>query len=146
MNYLVYIERAAENLQFFLWVKNYTKRFAELPATERALAPSWVTEKSDGENLKAAPIVPGTISPEAAAIFKDTDFAGPTVDVVEYTHNPFHTPPATPGREGSVPNSEYVWHDDGSTLHSNSTVKSFNKNAAAAFESADVKLQPCEST
>ncbi|MCJ1360753.1 MAG: hypothetical protein MMC33_010762 [Icmadophila ericetorum] len=141
MNYLIYIERAAENLQFYLWVKDYTKRFSELPEKERALAAPWVNEKNDWENARAS-ATPKSMNPEAAAIFKDTDFAGPRVDVKECPPNPFHTPPATSHREDSISNSDCVWQDDGSTLQSSTTAKSYHKKAAAAFESADVKLQP----
>jgi hypothetical protein len=41
MNFLKYIELSAENLQFFLWYRDYSKRFNELPASEKALSPEW---------------------------------------------------------------------------------------------------------
>ena len=47
MNYLVYIEHSAENLQFFLWYRDYLKRFDELPPNERALAPEWSAEQAE---------------------------------------------------------------------------------------------------
>jgi hypothetical protein len=44
MDYLVYIEYTAENLQFYLWYKDYVRRFDKLPAKEKALSPEWVPE------------------------------------------------------------------------------------------------------
>jgi hypothetical protein len=44
MDYLVYVAHDAENLQFYLWLKDYTKRFFELKMEERSLSPEWKTE------------------------------------------------------------------------------------------------------
>ena len=41
MNYLKYIELSAENLQFYLWLQDYTKRFEQLSEHEKALSPEW---------------------------------------------------------------------------------------------------------
>lgn len=41
MNYLKYVEYNAENLQFYLWYRDYCKRFSELPALQKVLAPEW---------------------------------------------------------------------------------------------------------
>ena len=151
MNYLIYIEHAAENLQFFLWFRDYSKRFSELPQSERALAPEWTAEQAEAEALAthvSHAAVVKKISPEAAAMFKGTDFAPTSVTVSEFRGNPFNTPPRTPiGDTGTqspakTP-SEYGWSDDGSTLKSSK--KSFHNKTAGAFEGADMKWQPCES-
>ncbi|TGZ82464.1 hypothetical protein EX30DRAFT_370557 [Ascodesmis nigricans] len=42
MKYLLYVEHGAENLQFFLWYRNYVERFNELPQTEKSLSPPYV--------------------------------------------------------------------------------------------------------
>lgn len=42
MDYLVYVEHNAENLQFFLWYKDYVRRFELLTKDEKALSPEWV--------------------------------------------------------------------------------------------------------
>ncbi|KAI4215591.1 MAG: hypothetical protein LQ351_002060 [Letrouitia transgressa] len=136
---------AAENLQFFLWYKDYTKRFDNLPETERNLAPVWTVEQAEAEllALKDNPAPMKTVSAETAAIFKGTDFAVPKSTVVEVGKgNPFNTPPATPneGRD-STGQSEYGWSDTTSTLKS-SDKTSHQKKAAGAFDAADVKLQP----
>ncbi|KAI1656592.1 hypothetical protein F4813DRAFT_381440 [Daldinia decipiens] len=41
MNYLMYIERSAENLQFFLWYCDYVERWTQLPRSERERLPVW---------------------------------------------------------------------------------------------------------
>ncbi|QSZ33286.1 hypothetical protein DSL72_002874 [Monilinia vaccinii-corymbosi] len=42
MDFLVYIEHDAENLQFYLWYKDYVRRFEALPDHEKKLSPEWV--------------------------------------------------------------------------------------------------------
>lgn len=145
MNFLIYIEHAAENLQFFLWYRNYTKRFSELPASERALAPEWTMDAAEAEAFASQTnAAPKTMTPEVAQILKGTDFGPkPTVTVSEYNGNPFNTPPRTPiGERDSVVPSENGWSDDGSTLKS-SDQKSFIKKTATAFEGANIP-QPCK--
>lgn len=39
MDYLVYVEHNAENLQFYLWYKDYCSRFHALSENEKALSP-----------------------------------------------------------------------------------------------------------
>ncbi|KAL2112590.1 hypothetical protein VUR80DRAFT_7015 [Thermomyces stellatus] len=41
MDYLLYVEREAESLQFFLWYYDYVKRWSELPSAKKATAPKW---------------------------------------------------------------------------------------------------------
>lgn len=145
MNYLIYIEHAAENLQFFLWYRDYIKRFLALPSSERGLAPEWTVAQAETEAMASPPnnTGPRKTSPEVAAVFKGTDFAPASKGPVgEYGLNPFHTPPVTPpvDKESFTP-SEYGWSDDGSTLKS--TSRSFAKKTAGAYEGAEVKWQPC---
>lgn len=151
MNYLIYIEHAAENLQFFLWYRDYGKRFFELPLHDRALAPEWTLEQAEAEaQAQAQPLLKSQVSVETATVFKGTDFAPPVASVVEVKGNPFTTPPRTPlGDRGSqdrfsrVP-SERAWSDNASTMMTNNTGSSFHQKAAGAFEGADIKLQPCK--
>ncbi|KAL2181012.1 inorganic pyrophosphatase-like protein [Thermothelomyces heterothallicus CBS 202.75] len=48
MNYLVHVERSAENLQFFLWYRDYERRFAAATTADLSLAPEWTQEMEDG--------------------------------------------------------------------------------------------------
>lgn len=51
MDYLVYIEHNAENLQFYLWCKDYARRFDALPEEEKALSPEWIPAADAPPNL-----------------------------------------------------------------------------------------------
>jgi hypothetical protein len=136
MNFLKYIELSAENLQFFLWFRDYSKRFEELPASERALSPEWVDEKS---NLEAN-TAPKTMNAEAAAILAGSDFASDVkIEESEKGNDPFFTPPRTPTSvemaEGAKSFDSY--DDSFSTGRVDHT-----KRASGAFETAGLKWKP----
>jgi hypothetical protein len=50
MDYLVYVEHNAENLQFYLWYKDYVRRFDTLSEGEKVLSPEWIPT-GDAPNL-----------------------------------------------------------------------------------------------
>ncbi|KUJ18357.1 uncharacterized protein LY89DRAFT_46694 [Mollisia scopiformis] len=59
MDYLIYVEYNAENLQFYLWYKDYTKRFNALPEKDKVLSKEWIPDTKaipdltkDGENTE----------------------------------------------------------------------------------------------
>lgn len=139
MNYLKYIELSAENLQFFLWYRDYVNRFDGLPANEKALSPEWTVEQAEAEAMAAQVQVRQKVVPlEAATAFKGTDFANePRVTEAEKV-NPFYTPPGTPGegkRDGSsVETSEYESTAAGKVDHQG--------RAEGAFENAGLKWKP----
>ncbi len=41
MDYLIYVTHDAENLQFYLWMVDYFRRFSNAPKTETSLSPKW---------------------------------------------------------------------------------------------------------
>ena len=138
MNYLKYIERSAENLQFYLWLRSYTKRFNELPKNEMALSPEW---HDDGDT--DAPARSKRVNPEAAAIFQGTDFAnGPQVTESDKV-NPFFTPPQTPNSELKREGGESMDFYDASMASRNKTDHA--QRAVGAFESAGLKWKPRKS-
>ncbi|MCJ1311562.1 hypothetical protein MMC25_005235 [Agyrium rufum] len=147
MNYLIYIERAAENLQFFLWYRDYIKRFDNLPNNEKVLSPLWNPSVPDPDADKGR-TQEGTkvVSEEAKAIFKGTNFAQPQIRISEVPANPFYTPPGTPNaekrRESEVLSLNHPWSDAGSTIQSTIGPKSYRSQASKAFEAMDVKIQP----
>ena len=142
MNYLIYIEHAAENLQFFLWHRDYTSRFSALPPSEKALAPEWSPKKLEAENKEHSTAGPKNLSPETTEIFNGTGFAVPKPVAVEVKSDPFSTPPRTPNghRPSTVP-SESGWSDNSMTAYS-SRGANFQKQASDAYQGADVKWQP----
>ena len=51
MDYLIYVERNAENLQFYLWYVDYVRRWDQVPAKDRVLSPEWQPEAAETLNL-----------------------------------------------------------------------------------------------
>ncbi|KAI9674597.1 MAG: hypothetical protein M1829_003679 [Trizodia sp. TS-e1964] len=144
MNYLIYIERAAENLQFFLWYRDYSKRFAALPETERKLSPEWSLAEAEAEAAQANAQTQATgkskISPETAEVFKGTDFATPSKIIgAGEPANPFSTPPQTSHEKSDA--SPWGGSNDGASSVQ-TRGKSIAQKAAGAFEGADLKWQP----
>ncbi|KAF2237907.1 hypothetical protein EV356DRAFT_509834 [Viridothelium virens] len=155
MNYLKYIEHAAENLQFFLWHRDYTRRFNELPASEQRLSPEWTAAQAEEEAANAAAGKPQSkrLNNVAADMFKGTDFAtGPKVTENEKV-DPFFTPPRTPNGSDKAAGIDHSnshisrsitssADDDRSTLASSQPARSCTKKAEGAFDDAGVTLQP----
>jgi hypothetical protein len=56
MDYLSYVEHAAENLQFFLWYCDYVQRWSKLSPREKAMSPVWDPEKHTTHRLPRASI------------------------------------------------------------------------------------------
>jgi hypothetical protein len=142
MNYLLYKEHSAENLQFYLWHQDYVDRFSKAPASERSLAPEWTQAKEDEvwtqlqqeahEHARKTPDV-------AKCVFEGTDFeTTATVDrpVALESANPFATPPRT-ATSGSEHDSMYP----PSTQASYGTT--YRSQAGEAFAAAGVKA-PCK--
>ena len=139
MNFLKYIELSAENLQFFLWYRDYVRRFNALPESERVLSPEWTGETSHGNDIKPSPRV---FAPEATDILKGTDFAadGRSGEVEKHATDPFNTPPRTPN-SSDPRGAESVEFGD----YARSTAKiDHAQRAAGAFEHAGLKWKPRE--
>ncbi|KAI0432013.1 hypothetical protein F5Y09DRAFT_354380 [Xylaria sp. FL1042] len=109
MNYLIYIEHAAENLQFYLWYRDYVKRFKAAPASETALSAEWTQDmeedtlakiqKDAAEKARKGQTV-------AMEIFKGTDFEKTREMHVE-SRDPFATPPrSSAGDSASLSGSQ----------------------------------------
>ncbi|KAH7116724.1 hypothetical protein B0J11DRAFT_99362 [Dendryphion nanum] len=138
MNYLKYIELAAENLQFYLWFHDYTKRFNELPEVDRSLSPAWVQDSTDGDNQTRQK----RLNPETAAIFKGTDFAeGAKIQDAEKSapSNPFFTPPHTPNDESKREGDSFDSYDASSSTPGRTD---HAQRTSGAFQSAGLKWKP----
>jgi hypothetical protein len=77
MNYLLYIERSAENLQFLLWLRDYNKRFIEADTSDKALAFEWTHGMAE-ETL-------GRINREHAEKARRAAKKGPVADIFKGT-------------------------------------------------------------
>jgi hypothetical protein len=146
MEYVYHVERNAENLQFFLWYRDYVKRFDALPEKERSLAPEWTMDAAEAQALASQTNGVGKrVNPEIAAMLKGTDFGPkPKVTASDVTGNPFNTPPRTPAneKESTGPASDTGWSDDVSTVK-DSRYHNLPAKAAGAFQTSEL-LQPCK--
>lgn len=142
MNYLVYIEHSAENLQFFLWYKDYQTRFANATTSDMPLAPEWTREMEEEVLSRMQKEKQSRLRQEelGAEIFKGTDFEKATKnpDQAAATSgggNPFNTPPRTPAGG----------NDSESLAPSNavSNPSTYRSQASDAFAAAGAKT-PCE--
>lgn len=136
MNFLKYIELSAENLQFYLWFRDYSKRFAELPESEMVLSPEWLGEKPNHGEAKSGH---KQVDSETAAILKGTDFASDAKinEVEKGSSNPFFTPPRTPN---SVEQRQESMDSYDSTTSPGKV--NHSQRAAGAFEKAGLKWKP----
>lgn len=133
MNYLIYIEHSAENLQFFLWYRDYERRFLEAPSSEKSLAPEWTKVMEDETLIKikkeAAELRKKDLP--AADIFRGTDFDKSGGEQIVDNKDPFNT---------SSRNS--LNYDDTSTIFSSSQATSNHSKVEESFSCAGAK-QPC---
>ncbi|KAJ4583790.1 hypothetical protein HRR86_002286 [Exophiala dermatitidis] len=143
MDFLRYIEHAPENLQFYLWYRDYCKRFAELPVSEQRLAPEWTAEQALAERTAAEKEkLPKKVTSSTAAVFRGTDFERTNKAALsDAAPNPFNTPPQTPSANDHDSNapSTVGFSDDSTTLRSGTI--NHSKKAEAAFEGVGA-LQP----
>ena len=146
MDFLRYIEYDAENLQFFIWYRDYCRRFDELPEREKKLAPVWTAEQALAEKTSAEKEkLPKKLASSAADVLKGTDFdPNARTGMPEAAPNPFNTPPRTPSASAadydSMAPSTIGYSDDATTLRAGTIDHS--KRTEAAFEDAGT-LQPC---
>lgn len=145
MNYLKYVEHTAENLQFFMWYRDYCTRFEQLPESEKVLSPVWTKAQMDAEAAGAQSTRPKRVNPAVAEVLKGTDFAEGTPMAAEADKkDPFNTPPKTPSlyEKRDAMSSEYAsTYGDEKTLAS--TMANSNR-ADEAFDDAGMKWKPCK--
>lgn len=136
MNYLKYIELSAENLQFYLWLRDYTKRFEQLSEYEKALSPEWkgnvsdvpttVPNLSSQRELVSEKIVESH-SEHGSEYRNDLSVSG--------KEDPFHTSPISDQVDGERPS--------GPTLVVSRAHMGHLKDFGEAFDEVGVKLKPC---
>lgn len=97
MEHLLYVERAAENLQFFLWFKGYSERFEARPANEKLLSPNWTFDMQKAASTKwlAESKMRKLPHPVSAADLFHPKTSGEFGATVTRRGNPFITPPAS---------------------------------------------------
>lgn len=147
MNYLKYIEYDPENLQFYLWYRDYQARFEKLPGSEKTLSPEWnqtqAVAEANGNNISKRGS--NRVNPQVAQVLKDTDFESGKPRPIVGSRDPFITPDKTPSldekRDGL---SEYGSSSgDATTTASSAAHRSV---ADHAFDDAGMKWKPCMKT
>jgi hypothetical protein len=140
MDYLVYVEYNAENLQFFLWYGDYVRRFDALPEKEKALSPEWMPEakdlpnlSNDGEKGEKKRTKRDTLE---TAI--DTGYDSKTAAFFD-NESEFRTTPTSPGHHISV------MKGNGSTIAS-SVSESTTPSTVELTSQAGLKWQTCRPT
>jgi hypothetical protein len=142
INYLIYVEHSAENLQFFLWYKDYVKRFETASTADIALAPEW-TPAMQGDTvakLRKANLEKTRRDEGTADMFKGTDFDTQANSTgTEVFHHGINGPASRPSSGND--------HDDedsnASTAVPPTHASSYKTQAAEAFQAAGAR-QPCE--
>lgn len=173
LNYLLYVEHGAENLQFYLWYRDYAKRFGKLPQRERELSAEYThTPVTAGAPLSPLPDTwkPGTSKiPGAVQQFISDAFAqesaksDPRATVPqlavpapawapgsEYREEsplftPLRTPPPPPKSGGSGASGQSSGSNPPFSENNQPLAKVNYKQAASeAFEAVEHKWQPCQ--
>lgn len=137
MNYLKYIEHDAENLQFFLWYKDYTVRFANLADSEKSLSPEWTAEQAQADTAAyRAQITSKKMTPETAAVMKafDGDHENEKPEGV----NPFND-----SRESTIADPDNSSVDTRPLSAAQTSKTGYSQRVESAFEEAGLKWQPC---
>jgi hypothetical protein len=138
MDYLVYIEYNAENLQFFLWYKDYVKRFEALSEKEQALSKPWapaennevpdlVKKEEKTEKKKLRRTIPGTVREDEAGY----DISGAVV--------------FSDDQEAAInPNARMSLVKDNASTFSGFTGVTVVPSSSEAYTQAGFKWQPCK--
>jgi hypothetical protein len=139
MDYLVYVEHNAENLQFYLWYRDYLRRWNALPEAEKALSPEWIPE------TKEIPVLTKEQDPEkqAAQPKKNVLKKSPT----EQGYDSQGAALFTEDRE-AIPDDRHmsVFQENGSTLAPSVSDVTATPSTAEVTAQAGLKWQPCKLT
>jgi hypothetical protein len=140
MDYLVYVEYNAENLQFFLWYGDYVRRFDALPEKEKVLSPEWMPEakglpnlsndREKGEKKKT--------KRDTLETAMDTGYDSKAATLFD-NESEFRTTPTSPGRHISA------MKGNGSTIAS-SVSESTTPSTVELTSQAGLNWQPCMPT
>lgn len=137
---------APENLQFFLWYKDYEKRFNESSNSERVLAPEWTEAHAEAERRRYRAGLKKTTGNNADVneALQGTDFEEKS-NMVTVTNNealPFDDQSMVASTISSRGGHRNIVSQDGSyvpTLGADSATTNHTQTTAEAFEEAGLK-------
>lgn len=149
LNYMKYVEHDAENLQFFLWYRDYCQKFEQLPVSLKDLSPPWTTAQAEvAESRSIRSVRSKRVDPVIASVPRDTAYSAISQPVVDSDRgNPFHDPPG--------PTSEIEARETpGSSEHGSSSgdekilrgppTPTFTRIANEAFRNTGASWKTCE--
>lgn len=138
MEFLKYIEHSAENLQFYLWYKDYEQRFNKLQESERILSPEWTKEQDEAEvNNYRQQLKKKSLAAEAQDIASNQGLAIPADAINEKSANPFKDDAS--GDKSSMDSSSSGRRSGPQSM---STRTNYSRTAEQAFEDAGARFQP----
>lgn len=144
MNYLRVVELSAENLQFFLWYRDYEKRFNEARTPDISLAPEWTQQQQDAAIQAAHLNAIAKKNLPHEQIFKGTAFDSGVRITRSESRDPFVTPPRTPAEKSCQPWEHYSPRMSENTAdYATSHTVDFRQIAADAFQTVGLK-PPCQ--
>lgn len=143
MNYLMYVQFSAEELQFWLWVRDYESRFEAL-GEHKSLSPVWTKEEAAAAAAQAS-----AIALKSPSIMKSTSIE---IDITEakdsselLISSPWGSPPPTPSAR-SDNNSSSPWDEPDLQGHIDKTPDrmpaNYKETAATALRTANHQWQP----
>ncbi|KAI5809996.1 hypothetical protein DFH27DRAFT_537366 [Peziza echinospora] len=143
MNYLLFIEHSAENLQFYLWLRDYERRWDALPQSEKDLSPELDSSTMPLPTVAYAATFPSPSATFAKNVLAQTEFGNRNSNASlqlprglatiftspgsDKSDNPFDSPPRTPSRY--------------SGLTTNSTISGCTDGMATIAQT--ISLSPC---
>lgn len=137
MNYLMYVQFSAEELQFWLWVRDYESRFEAL-GEHKPLSPIWTNEKAAAVARASATAItlksPTTIKNMKIDI---TKVKGSSESLLS---SPWGSPPQTPSAGSD--NQSSPWDEQGLHGHLDKMPVNYKETATNALRTADYRWQP----
>lgn len=140
MDYLVYVEYNAENLQFFLWYKDYVRRFNALPETEKVLSKEWIPDAKETPDLKKDAENNEKKRPKRETSISNIGYAAKDAVMITEEELPFS--PLSPPMSPTLPTKHLSMAGTATPSLSGSAAPSDAEVAAQA----GLKWQPCMSS
>ncbi|TID19469.1 G protein signaling regulator like protein [Venturia nashicola] len=143
MDFLKYIEHSAENLQFYMWFRDYIKRFEDLPASEKALSPEWTQAQEEADAMKirnAAKEKP--LAVVANTILRSQDLEPAATSSHSEVRNPFGDSHAAISEKASLESMGRPHTGIAGTIGFGTVRTTYTAEASTAFEEAGCKFQP----
>lgn len=133
MDYLIYVAHDAETLQFYLWLKDYRKRYASLKEPQQALSPEWQARPVEERRITFKKTTTGS---SGACPVVDKDSVLRMKDLSRAAKEVFDEPPTSPAATATDYESFITKSVD--------SQKTFQEHSNDANTAVGLKWQPCK--